>query len=103
MGGQAAAEVIFGDVNPGGKTPITFPHTVGALPDFYNHKPTDNRSYAFSTRQPLFAFGYGLSYTTFKFDNLRVEPEQIEAAATTQVHLDVTNTRMRYSDEVAHL
>ena len=73
-GGTAAAEVIFGDANPGGKLPITFPHTVGALPDFYNHKPTDNRSYEFSTRQPLFAFGYGLSYTTFKFDNLRVEP-----------------------------
>ena len=101
MGGQAAAEVIFGDVNPGGKLPITFPHTVGALPDFYNHKPSDNRSYAFSTRQPLFAFGSGLSYTTFKFDNLRVEPAQIEAAGTAQVSVDVTNTGARAGDEVA--
>jgi beta-glucosidase len=81
-GGVAAAQVLFGDVNPGGKLPITFPHTVGALPDFYNHKPTDNRSYEFSTRQPLFAFGYGLSYTTFSFDNLRVEPKQILTGGT---------------------
>jgi len=103
MGGQAAAEVMFGDVNPGGKVPITFPHTVGALPDFYNHKPTDNRSYEFSTRQPLYAFGFGLSYTTFKFDNLRVEPEQIEAAGTAQVSVDVTNSGTREGDEVAQL
>ncbi len=101
MGGQAAAEVIFGDVNPGGKVPITFPHTVGALPDFYNHKPTDNRSYAFSTRQPLYPFGFGLSYTTFKFDNLRVEPEQIQSGGTAQVRVDVTNSGTREGDEVA--
>ena len=69
--------MLFGDVNPGGKLPITFPHSVGDLPDFYNHKPSANRSYAFSTREPLYPFGYGLSYTTFKFDNLRVEPQQI--------------------------
>ena len=65
--------------------PITFTHTVGALPDFYNHKPTDNRSYAFSTRQPLYPFGFGLSYTTFKFDNLSVNPEQIQASGTAEV------------------
>ena len=80
-GGAGAADVIFGDVNPGGKLPITFPRSVGDLPDFYNHKPSANRSYEFSTRQPLFAFGTGLSYTTFKFDNLRVEPAQIIATA----------------------
>jgi len=103
MGGQAAAEVLFGDVNPGGKLPITFPHTVGALPDFYNHKPTDNRSYEFSTRKPLYPFGFGLSYTTFKFDNLRVEPEQIQTGGTAQVSVDVTNTGSREGDEVAEL
>ena len=102
-GGTGAAEVIFGDVNPGGKLPITFPHTVGALPDFYNHKPTDNRSYEFSTRQPLFAFGYGLSYTTFSFDNLRVEPKQIFTGGTAKVSVDVTNTGKRAGDEVAEL
>ena len=102
-GGPAAAEVLFGDVNPGGKLPITFPHSVGDLPDFYNHKPSDNRSYAFSTRQPLYPFGYGLSYTTFKFDNLRVEPVQILTGGTAQVRVDVTNTGSRAGDEVPQL
>jgi beta-glucosidase len=102
-GGTGAAEVIFGDVNPGGKLPITFPHTVGALPDFYNHKPTDNRGYEFSTRQPLFAFGFGLSYTTFHFDNLRVEPKEIFTGGTAMVSVDVTNTGKRAGDEVAEL
>jgi beta-glucosidase len=103
MGGQAFAEAVFGDINPGGKLPITFPHTVGALPDFYNHKPSDNRSYEFSTRKPLYAFGYGLSYTTFKFDSLKVEPQQILPGATAKVTVDVTNTGSREGDEVAEL
>jgi beta-glucosidase len=103
MGGQAFAEAVFGDINPGGKLPITFPHTVGALPDFYNHKPSDIRSYEFSTRKPLFAFGSGLSYTTFKFDNLKVEPQQILPGATAKVTVDVTNTGSREGDEVAEL
>jgi len=102
-GGTAAAEVLFGDVNPGGKLPITFPHTVGALPDFYNHKPTANRTYEFSTRKPLYAFGYGLSYTTFKFDNLRVEPKQILSGGTAKVSVEVTNTGTREGDEAPQL
>jgi beta-glucosidase len=102
-GGTAAADVIFGDANPGGKLPITFPHTVGALPDYYNHKPSANRSYEFSTRQPLFPFGFGLSYTTFKFENLKVEPQQIMQAGTAKVSVDVTNTGTREGDEVPQL
>jgi beta-glucosidase len=102
-GGTAAARVLFGDANPGGKLPITFPHSVGDLPDFYNHKPSDNRSYAFSTRQPLYPFGFGLSYTTFKFENLRVEPDHIEAEGTATVSVDVTNTGNRAGDEVPQL
>ena len=102
-GGTAAANVLFGDVNPGGKLPITFPHSVGDLPDFYNHKPSANRTYAFSTRKPLFAFGYGLSYTTFKFDNLRVEPAQIQTRGTAKVSVDITNTGSREGDEVPQL
>jgi beta-glucosidase len=102
-GGTGAADVLFGDVNPGGKLPITFPHSVGDLPDFYSHKPSANRSYAFSTRQPLFAFGYGLSYTTFKFDNLRVEPKEILEGGAAKVTVEVTNTGKRTGDEVAEL
>ncbi len=102
-GGVAAAQAIFGDVNPGGKLPITFPHSVGDLPDFYNHKPSDNRSYEFSTRQPLFAFGYGLSYTSFKFDNLSVEPKQILSGGTAKVSVDIANTGQREGDEVPQL
>jgi beta-glucosidase len=102
-GGTAAANVLFGEVNPGGKLPITFPHSVGDLPDFYNHKPSANRTYAFSTRKPLFPFGYGLSYTTFRFDNLRVEPAQIHVGGTAKVSVDVTNTGSREGDEVPQL
>ncbi|MGD0731150.1 MAG: glycoside hydrolase family 3 N-terminal domain-containing protein [Terracidiphilus sp.] len=102
-GGTGAAEVIFGDANPGGKLPITFPRSVGDLPDFYNHKPSADRSYEFSTRQPLFAFGYGLSYTTFQFDHLRVEPERILTGGTAKVSVEITNTGPREGDEVAEL
>jgi len=103
QGGTAAANVIFGDINPGGKLPITFPKSVGQLPDFYNYKPSRNRSYLQDGRAPLFPFGYGLSYTTFTFENLRVEPQQIGTGATAKVTVDVTNTGMREGDEVAQL
>jgi beta-glucosidase len=102
-GGTAAANVLFGDVNPGGKLPITFPHSVGDLPDYYNHKPSANRSYAFSTREPLFPFGYGLSYTTFKFENLRIEPKEIQPGGTAKVSVDVSNAGSREGDEVPQL
>jgi beta-glucosidase len=102
-GGTAAASVIFGDVNPGGKLPITFPRSVGQLPAFYNHKPSRNRSYLFTSREPLFPFGYGLSYTTFRFDDVRVEPSEIRPGEGTMVRVDVTNTGARAGDEVAQV
>src|SRR4029078_5668516 len=102
-GGTAVADVVFGDANPGGKLPITFPHTIGALPDYYNHKPSANRSYEFSTRQPLFPFGFGLSYTTFKFENLKAEPQEIRQGGKAKVSVDVTNTGTREGDEVAEV
>ncbi|MBO0912563.1 MAG: CIA30 family protein, partial [Acidobacteria bacterium] len=102
-GGRAAAAVLFGDVSPGGKLPITFPHSVGGLPDFYNHKPSDNRTYAFSTREPLYPFGFGLSYTTFKFENLHVDPSRILPGGSAKVSVEVTNTGDREGDEVAEM
>ena len=102
-GGTAAASVIFGDVNPSGKLPISFPRSVGQLPDYYNHKPSRNRSYIFTSRAPLFAFGSGLSYTTFKLDNLRVSPQTILPGGSAKVAVDVTNTGGREGDEVPQL
>jgi beta-glucosidase len=102
-GGTAAARVLFGDVNPGGKLPISFPRNVGELPDYYDHKPSLNRSYLFNGRKVLFPFGWGLSYTTFKFANLRAEPSEIAPAGETTVSVDVTNTGSRAGDEVAQL
>ncbi len=102
-GGTAAANVLFGDVTPGGKLPITFPHSVGDLPDYYNHKPSANRNYAFSTRQPLFPFGYGLSYTSFKFENLQVDPAQIRTGGTAKVSVDISNIGSREGDEVPQM
>jgi beta-glucosidase len=102
-GGTAAANVLFGDVNPGGKLPITFPRSVGQLPDYYDHKPSRNRSYTFTNSAPLFPFGYGLSYTTFRFDHLRVEPATISEGGAGKVSVNVTNTGDREGDEVAEL
>jgi len=102
-GGTALARVIFGDVNPAGKLPISFPRSVGQLPDYYNHKPSRNRSYLFTSHGPLFPFGHGLSYTTFKFENLRVEPPTIAAGGTVKVTVNVTNTGNLEGDEVPQL
>jgi len=102
-GGTALARVLFGDVNPGGKLPISFPRSVGQLPDYYNHKPSRNRSYAFTSRQPLFPFGHGLSYTTFRLDQLRVEPASIPPGGNVKVSVAVTNTGDREGDEVPQL
>lgn len=103
QGGTAAANVLFGDVNPGGKLPISFPRSVGQLPDFYNHKPSRNRSYLFDGREPIYPFGYGLSYTQFRFDNVRVEPKTIRPGGSAKVSVDITNMGDRSGDEVAQL
>jgi len=102
-GGTAAANVLFGDVNPGGKLPISFPRNVGELPDYYDHKPSLNRSYLFNGRKPLFPFGWGLSYTTFRYDHLCVDPTSIGTEGETKVSVDVTNTGTREGDEVVEL
>ena len=102
-GGRAVADVLFGDVNPSGKLPISIPRTVGQLPVYYSRKPSSFRSYLFGEREPLYAFGHGLSYTTFKIDNLRVEPAVIDPKSKTMVMVDVTNTGKRAGEEVVQL
>jgi beta-glucosidase len=76
---------------------------VGQIPAYYNHKPSMNRDYLFTGRKPLFPFGWGLSYTTFQFDNLRVDPAVIGTGGAASVFVDVTNTGGREGDEVAQL
>jgi beta-glucosidase len=102
-GGTAAAEVLFGDYNPAGRLPITVPRTVGQLPDYYYQKPSAKREYLDDTTKPLFPFGWGLSYSTFKYDNLRLAPDSIGPEGTTKVSVDVTNTGQRRGDEVVQL
>lgn len=101
--GEAAAAVLFGDVNPGGKLPITVPRSAGHLPAFYNHKPSARRGYLLDDVSPLFAFGFGLSYTTFDLSEPRLKSDTIGRTESTSVSVDVTNTGDRVGDEVVQL
>ncbi|MGC2620859.1 MAG: glycoside hydrolase family 3 N-terminal domain-containing protein [Acidobacteriaceae bacterium] len=101
--GTAVADVLFGDFNPGGKLPISFPRSTGHLPVFYNYKPSGRRGYLFDDVSPLFAFGYGLSYTTFKLANARLSKAKIKKDGTTTVSVDVTNTGKRAGTETVQM
>jgi len=101
--GTAAADVLFGDYNPGGKLPVTFPRSVGQLPVFYDRKPSAKRGYLFTTTEPIFPFGFGLSYTTFKYSDLQITKPQIAPNESTTVTVDVTNTGKVRGDEVAQM
>jgi beta-glucosidase len=98
--GTAVADVLFGDVNPGGKLPVTFPRSVGQIPAYYYHKPSARRGYLFADVEPLFPFGHGLSYTSFSYGNLCLGREKIHAEEATTLSVDVTNTGTRVGDEV---
>ena len=102
-GGAAIADVLFGDYNPGGKLPITVPRSVGQLPDYYYQKPSAKRGYLDASIKPLFPFGFGLSYTTFKYGNLRATPDAIGPQGTTTVSVDVTNSGKINGAEVVQL
>ena len=107
-GGPAIADVLFGDANPGGKLPMTFPRTVGQIPIFYNHKPSGGRShwqgdYVSLSATPLFPFGHGLSYTRFEFKNLHIDPARVEIGGIVRISLEVRNVGERTGDEVVQL
>ena len=110
--GNAIADILFGDVNPGAKLPVTFPRTVGQVPMYYNHMNTgrppeaENRytsKYLDVPWTPLFPFGYGLSYTKFKISNLQLSAPRINANGKLTVSVEVENVGQRAGDEVVQL
>jgi beta-glucosidase len=112
-GGEAVADVLFGDYNPSGRLAITIPRNSGQLPDYYNYKPSKeywiqqawshDHGYADMPGTPLYPFGYGLSYTQVKYSNLQVSPEQINPTGNVQVSVDVTNTGKQRGVETVQL
>jgi len=111
QGGNAIADVLFGDVNPGGHLPVTFPRTVGQEPLYYDRpntgRPPTNEKYTSKYLDvpvtPLYAFGYGLSYTTFRLSNLHLSMQRIAQTGSVQVSVDVENAGRREGDEVVQL
>lgn len=111
-GGNAIADVVFGDFNPAGKLPVTFPRNVGQVPIYYNHKNTGRppreeerytSKYIDVPWTPEYAFGHGLSYTTFQYSALKLSQPRIASNGTQQVSVTVTNTGKRAGDEVVQL
>ena len=110
-GGNAVAYILFGDANPGGKLPVTFPRSAGHAPMYYarntTHAPEDSPMYSSryweSLTTPLYPFGFGLSYTTFSITNLKLSTPQIKIGQSVSVTVDVTNTGKMAGDEVVQL
>jgi len=103
QGGNAIADVLFGDVNPGGKLPVTIPRSVGQLPMVYNHKPSARRGYLFGTTDPLYPFGWGLSYTDFDLGEPTLSSATIAVDGTVDVTVAVTNSGAVKGDETVQL
>ncbi len=111
--GNAVADVLFGNVNPGGKLPVSFPRTLGQVPIYYNHEPTgrpcdagskyNSRYRDLAACDPLYQFGFGLSYTTFAVSNLRLSAPSVSANGRLTASVDVTNTGSRAGDDVVQL
>jgi beta-glucosidase len=101
--GRAVADVIFGKVNPSGKLTVTFPRSVGQLPCYYGRKPSRFRDYVLADSSPLYPFGFGLSYTTFDYNNLTVMPKEISPDGRAEVRVEITNTGTRTGDEIVQL
>jgi beta-glucosidase len=111
--GNAVADVVFGEVNPGGKLPVSFPRRVGQVPIYYNHEPTgrpcdpgvkwNSRYRDIPSCDPLFKFGFGLSYTTFAVSNLRLSSSSVSRNGSVRASVDVQNTGDRPGDEVVQL
>jgi beta-glucosidase len=101
-GGTAVAEALFGLANPGGRLPVTFYRAVSDLPAFIDYS-MENRTYRYFTGQPLYPFGFGLSYTTFTYHNLQVTPREVKAGDPVSVQVEVENSGGLLGDEVVQL
>jgi beta-glucosidase len=101
--GTAVADVLLGDVNPGGKLPVTIPRNVGQIPAFYNAKPSARRGYLFDSVEPLFPFGFGLSYTRFELGPPRLSATRIRAGGSVDVTVDLHNAGARAGDETLQI
>jgi beta-glucosidase len=102
--GNAAADIIFGDVNPSGKLTITVSKSAGQLPMYYNHKPSAQfHNYVSQDVLPLYPFGFGLSYTTYTYSNLKLSADKIKAGSKVEVSVDITNTGKMKGDEIVQL
>jgi beta-glucosidase len=101
--GTAVANVLFGEVNPGGKLPVTFPRNVGQLPLVYNHKPSAKRGYLFGDTSPQYAFGHGLSYTNFEYSDLSIDDSNAKAHGMVILRFTIKNIGERVGDEVAQI
>jgi beta-glucosidase len=104
QGGNAVADVLFGDYNPGGKLPVTFPRHSGQFPFYYNYSATKaHAKYVDMPGTPLYEFGYGLSYTSFEYSNLTINPKEIKNEGEVEISLQVKNTGKVRGDEVVQL
>jgi beta-glucosidase len=101
--GHSVADVLFGEVNPSGKLPISIPRSAGHIPAYYNYKPTARRGYLFADVNALYPFGYGLSYTTFEVGDPRLADVRIPTDGNTTVTVSVTNTGDLAGKEVVQL
>lgn len=101
--GTAVADLLVGTVSPSGKMPVSIPKNVGQIPVFYNHKPTARRGYAFADASPLYAFGHGLSYSSFEISEPVLSNAEIDADGNTSVKVSVTNTGGVSADEIVQM
>jgi beta-glucosidase len=101
-GGTAVAEILFGEVNPSGRLPVTFYHASSDLPAFTNYSMS-NRTYRFFTGKPLFAFGHGLSYARFQYKSVKADHSQAAASNIVRLNLEVANSDARDGDEVVQV
>jgi beta-glucosidase len=101
-GGDALADVLYGDYNPAGRLPVTYYRSIADLPPFEDYR-MEGRTYRYFQGEPLFPFGHGLSYTTFQFDNLHIDQTEVEAGCQVKISADISNSGDRAGDEVVQL